>query len=117
MATRMTRTWTERARSMISHMNMNESWWTEVMNTASYNLDHLRVQQTKKQYMKKICMIQTEYHTFYCVRLSRVCACRQIGPDQIQKERSAKFFLGYSEHVKGYRIWIQKTKRIELTRS
>ena len=118
LAERINRTLTERARGMLSHMQVDKVWWAEAINTAVYVTNRVP------------CASQPSTTPFELIfgkkpDLSEMCVFGSKGYAHVDKSKRTKLtkkairciFLGYSDHIKGFRIWDEDSKRVTYTRS
>lgn len=106
MAERMNRTLTERARSMLNHMQVEKKWWAEAMNTAVYVTNRVTCASWPTKTPFEVC-----FGTKPDLSHMRVFGAQ--GYAHIEKSKRLKLdkkafrcmFLGYSHGVKGYRVW------------
>ncbi|CAH0482670.1 unnamed protein product [Peronospora belbahrii] len=95
----MIRTIMEKSRSMLHYKGVSMEWWAEAVNTAlgfkvKPTLDHLRVFGSRGYvYIDKAKRTKLEPKSFRCL------------------------LLGYSENVKGYRVYDLDASKIKVCRS
>nr|CCA15712.1 putative polyprotein [Albugo laibachii Nc14] len=114
----MIRTLTERARCMLSHMQLEEKWWAEVLNTAVYVTNRVPCAANEFKTPFEVC-----YGRKPSVAHFKVFGAQ--GYAHIDKSKRSKFdrkaykcmFMGYFENIKGYRVWNLGAHRLETTRS
>uniref|UniRef100_A0AAV1U517 Polyprotein n=1 Tax=Peronospora matthiolae TaxID=2874970 RepID=A0AAV1U517_9STRA len=118
LAERMNRTLTERARAMLSHMQVDKIWWAEAMNTAVYVTNRVPCASHPTK---------TPFEFIFGKKpdLSEMCVFGSKGYAHVDKSNRTKMtkkairciFLGYSDQIKGLRIWDEDAKRVTHTRS
>nr|CCA17441.1 putative polyprotein [Albugo laibachii Nc14] len=117
-AERMNRTLTERASCMLSHMQVEEKWWAEAMNTAVYVTNRVPCAANQFKTSFEVCFGRKPSVAHFKVFGAQ-------GYAHIDRSKRSKFdrkaykcmFPGYFENFKGYRVWNLETLRLEITRS
>ena len=118
LAERMNRTITERARSMMNHMQVEKKWWAEAMNTAAYITNRVPCAAYPEKTPYEMC-----FGSKPCLAYLRVFGAR--GFAHIEKSRRMKLdkravkcmFLRCSDNMKGFRVWNFESQKIEITGS
>lgn len=108
----------ERARSMMTHMQVKKKWWAEAMNTAIHITNQVPCAAYQDKTPYEMGLGSKPSLTFLRVFGARVFA-------HVEKSRRMKLdktavkcmFLGCSDNMKGFRVWNFKSQKIEITRS
>jgi hypothetical protein len=117
LAERMNRTIVESARSMLSHANLNQNYWGEAVNTATYIRNRCPSSgldwKTPEEIWNGVKPTVNHLRKFGSIAYAH-----------IPKEKRTKFdfkanrliFVGYDSNSKAYRLLDPKTKRITISR-
>lgn len=116
-AERDMRTIVESARTMLHAKNLPMNLWAEATNTAVYILNRTGTSSVKSKTPFELWFGKTPSIEYFRIFGSKVFV-------HIPKEKRKKWdkkseegvFVGYSENVKGYRVWIPNTNEIVVRR-
>lgn len=117
-AERENRTLVESARTMIQGQKLNKNLWAEAIHTAVYVLN-----RTGPSSIKNV----TPYELWYKKKVNNISTLKSFGSRvsvHVPKEKRLKwdaknmfgFFIGYSEDVKGYKIFVPDKNKVEIHR-
>nr|CCA18272.1 putative polyprotein [Albugo laibachii Nc14] len=118
LAERMNRTLMERARSMLTHKNVEKEWWAEAVNTAAYITNRIPNHRRSNT---------TQFETCFGFKpdLGHLRVFGSTGFAHIDKSKRSKLDakaypclnLGYADDSKAYRVFNKLTYRVEISRS
>ncbi|CAI5707227.1 unnamed protein product [Peronospora effusa] len=118
LAERMNRTLTKRARAMLSHMQVDKIWWAEVINTAVYVTNRVPCASHPTTTPFKFIFGKgpdlSEMRVFGSKGYAHVDKSNRT---KMTKKSIRCIFLGYSDQIKGFRIWDEDVKSVTHTRS
>ena len=118
LAERTNRAITERARSILYHMHVEPKWSAEAMYIAAYITNRLPCAAHPDKTPFQICFGKRsnvkEMHVFGAIEYAYVDKTRR---KKLNKKAFRCMFPGYSDDVKGYRVWNIDSQRVEITRS
>nr|CCA25182.1 putative polyprotein [Albugo laibachii Nc14] len=115
---RMNRTLTERARCMLTHIQVEDKWWAEAMNTAVYVTNRVPCAANQFKIRFEVCFDRkpsvAHFKMFGAHGYAHIDKCKR---SKFNKKACKCMFLRLFENMKGYRVWNLEAHRLETTRS
>lgn len=116
-AERDNRTLVEAARTMIYHKHLDKKFWAEAINTAVFVMNRIGISRYTDKTPFYLWYKKDYDISFFKIFGSKVAA--HI-PKQKRHKLDAKsktgILVGYSENVKGYRVYFPKNNKVEILR-
>ncbi|KAI9195282.1 hypothetical protein LWI28_013512 [Acer negundo] len=114
-AERLNRTLVEKVRCMLSQSGLRKAFWVEALMYASYIVNRLPSSTLDGKTPKEVWSGQpvSDYdrlHIFGCP------ACFHVTESKLDLRAKKAIFMGFSEGVKGFRLWNSESKKIILSR-
>ena len=114
MAERMNRTLLEKARCMLFHAKLSKGFWTEAVKMAAFLANRspntaLGLKTTEEVWSRS----PVDYSGI------RICGCpayAYVNDGKLEPRAKKCVFLGYTDGIKGFRLWDPSTSRIITSR-
>ena len=115
---RKNRTVMEMARCLLFEKRLPKSFWAEAVYTSVYLLNRLPTKVLKNK-----TPFEAWYETKAAVDHLKIFGCicythvPEVKRDKLDQKAEIGIFLGYSNNVKGYRVFNLKTKKVQVSRN